>query len=168
MLGEWLAGLVGRKGADARRDAACCALESLEPRILLSAVLPSEEPDALRVEIDPVVSSAPLAAIEIGVNATDEVPGAPFEGLRLDLVSNVFEEVQGDLGDPGLADIVDGQSAESGFAVDQWPDFLTSDEDRPTDPVDDAVNRYAQARPANATNRRIIIWAKGTGAFRGL
>src|SRR5512135_264291 len=116
VLARWLAKRWGRKQAAGPRDSGTSfAVESLEPRLLLSGVLGNEEPYALPSDI----GLAPLAAIQIDTLAQDATADTLLQGLSISPSPSISVEVQGDVEGSGSVEVLDGQPVEPGILLDQ-------------------------------------------------
>ncbi len=115
-LGKWWAGKKSLAATDGRQ--ASFAVESLEPRLLLSAVFGSEEIDPIRIDVNPTASVIPVAAIEVSTDTSDCATDTQLDSLQLFLTPNATDETQADNGGSDSA-IVDSQPAESGIETDQ-------------------------------------------------
>ncbi len=115
-LAKWWAGKSSLATTDGRQ--AGCVVESLEPRLLLSAVFGSEEVDPIRIDVNPTASVIPVAAIEVSTDTSDCATDAQLDSLQLFLTQNATDETQADNGGSDST-IVDSQPAESGIETDQ-------------------------------------------------
>ena len=115
-LAKWWAGKSSLATTDGRQPG--FAVESLEPRLLLSAVFGSEEVDPIRIDVNPTASVIPVAAIEVSTDTSDGATDAQLDGLQLFLTPNATDETQADNGGSDST-IVDSQPAESGIETDQ-------------------------------------------------
>ncbi len=116
-LGKWWAGKKSLATTDSRQ--ASFAVESLEPRLLLSAVFGSEQVDPIRIDVNPTASVIPVAAIiEVSADTSDSATDAQLDSLQLFLTPNASDETQAENGGSDST-IVDSQPAESGIETDQ-------------------------------------------------
>ncbi len=114
-LAKWWAGKSSLATTDGRR--AGCVVESLEPRLLLSAAFGSEEADPIRIDVNPTASVIPVAAIEVSTDTSDCATDAQLDSLQLFLTQNATDETQAGNGGSDST-IVDSQPAEAGIETD--------------------------------------------------
>jgi hypothetical protein len=140
VLAGWWATRWGKRppAAGAHEGETNFAVESLEPRLLLSGVLGNEDPYALRCDANPAPDLAPLAAIEIDSSICDSPTDPQFEGLQVSLAPSLSEAVQGGVEGSGSAEVLNGQPVELQISLDQPASVSLPGEGALATVVDDA------------------------------
>jgi hypothetical protein len=164
-LGRWWASKKPSATTDSRPTS--FAVESLEPRLLLSATLGSEDPHALRVDVDPTANVSPIAAMEVDAQGYDSASDAQSHGLHLSLPANGSEETQEDVmgtvpaaaGDSQPAGVEASKNLQSGVSTTGADSVAVLPVLHPTPgtPVDSSMIASANRRRPLDMNRKTCL-----------
>ena len=117
-LAKWWAGKKSLATTDGRQPS--FAVESLEPRLLLSAVFGSEEVDPIRIDVNPTASVIPVAAIEVSTDTSDCATDAQLDSLQLSLTQNTRTKC---ICDGTTARVYTSHASLCGYSVEAFPVF---------------------------------------------